>query len=97
MARYIWKHGRFVEKRTGRPLLSKAQRNAPIAMPNVRGDLPEYISPVTGKPVDGRAARREDLARTGCREVDPSEWKPKYRNRKFAEKRGLMKFYEGND
>jgi hypothetical protein len=38
-------------------------------------DLPEYRSPVTGLPVDGRAARREDLARAGCREVDPSEIK----------------------
>lgn len=37
------------------------------------GDVREYISPVTQRPVDGRRARREDLARSGCREVDPSE------------------------
>lgn len=31
-------------------------------------DLPGYESPVTGLWVEGRAARREDLKRAGCRE-----------------------------
>ena len=39
----------------------------------IMGDLPAYESPIDGKVVDGRAARREDLKRTGCREYDPSE------------------------
>lgn len=39
----------------------------------IQSDLPEYESPITGLPIDGRAARREDLARNNCREVDPSE------------------------
>lgn len=95
MARYVWKDGQFVDRKTGEPMEKPFEGQ--ICMPNVTGDLPEYISPVTGKPVDGRWARREDLKRSGCREVDPSEWKPRYLNRKFAEKRGLMKFYEGND
>ena len=30
-------------------------------------DLPGYESPVTGEWVDGRAARRADLAKAGCR------------------------------
>ena len=61
-----------------------------LPMPYVRGDLPTYISPVTGKPVEGRAARREDLARSGCREVDPSE-RPKdgYTNYEFCQRRRL--------
>ena len=66
-----------------------------VPMPYVRGDLPTYISPVTGKPVDGRAERREDLARTGCREVDPSEYKPIYRNYEFCQSRRLP--YMGGD
>ncbi len=57
-----------------------------LPAPMVMGDLPEYISPVTGKPVDGRVARREDLKRSGCREVDPSEFKPKYRSEKLRKK-----------
>lgn len=46
---------------------------APVAQIHIVSDLPEYRSPVTGLPIDGRAARREDLKRHGCREVDPSE------------------------
>jgi putative FmdB family regulatory protein len=35
----------------------------------VRGfaDLPEYVSPATGKVIRGRRQRRDDLARSGCR------------------------------
>lgn len=44
-------------------------------------DIPEYISPVNGKLIGSRSQRREDLKRTGCREVDPSE------NKWWSEKR----------
>ena len=57
-----------------------------LAMPYVRGDLPAYKSPITGKPIEGRAARREDLARNNCRPVDPSEYKPVYKNYAFCQK-----------
>lgn len=60
-----------------------------LPSPYVRGDLPSYVSPVSGKVIEGRAARREDLARTGCREVDPSEYKPVYRDYEFCQKRRL--------
>lgn len=60
-----------------------------LPTPYIRSDLPTYISPVTGKPVEGRAARREDLARSGCREVDPSEHKPIYKDYEFCQRRRL--------
>lgn len=66
----------------------RAKRSA-VAMPYVNGDLPPYPSPVTGKIIEGRAARREDLARSGCREVDPSEYKPVYKDYEFCQKRRL--------
>jgi hypothetical protein len=44
-----------------------------LACPTVFDPLPEYRSPVTGEVIDGRDARREDLKRNNCREVDPSE------------------------
>lgn len=34
-------------------------------------DLPAYESPIDGRVIEGRAARREDLKRAGCREYDP--------------------------
>ncbi len=55
----------------------------------VQSDTPEYISPVTGKPIDGRAARREDLKRSGCVEMDPPKQKRGLGNARFAKKHGL--------
>lgn len=43
-----------------------------VSAPFVRGDLPDYVSPVTGELVSGRKARREDLVRHGCVEYEPS-------------------------
>ena len=57
-------------------------------VPYVRGDLPSYISPITGKPVDGRSARREDLKRSGCIEMDPPARKRGFINERFAKKHG---------
>jgi predicted nucleic acid-binding Zn ribbon protein len=36
-------------------------------------DYPGYVSPATGKWVEGRKAHREDLARSGCRVLEPGE------------------------
>ena len=52
-------------------------------------DLPGYKSPLGTGWIEGRAARREDMKRGNCREVDPSEWKGGYTNPSFASKRGL--------
>jgi hypothetical protein len=96
MASYVWRDGKFVDKRSGEPMLSDEKRNSPeICLPYIRSDLPGYVSPVTGKWIEGRAARREDLARTGCREVDPSEHKPIYQNYAFCQKH--RKPYMGGD
>lgn len=38
-----------------------------IKAPAVHADIPAYVSTVTGKLIDGKAARREDLKRSGCR------------------------------
>jgi len=104
MPRYVWDGGDFVPAEDYYFL--KAMRvadkrglngNEPMPLPYVRGDLPEYISPVTRKPVDGRAARREDLKRAGCREVDPGEFKPTYHNRDFAKRHGKERQWSGAD
>ena len=52
-------------------------------------DLPAYASPLGDGWIEGRAARREHLKRTGSREVDPGEFRAAYRNPHFAAKRGL--------
>lgn len=39
----------------------------------VMGDLPAYISPVTGREIRGRREREEDLKRSGCRPYEEGE------------------------
>lgn len=56
-------------------------RRAASAGPAVFGDLPAYESPVTGKIVDGRRARREDLKRTNSR-----PWEGREQEQKEADK-----------
>lgn len=75
MTRYVWSRERheFVDPRTGNPM-DVPDRG--VVAPRVISDLPSYMSPLGTGLIDGRSARREDLKRAGCREVDPSEWKP---------------------
>jgi hypothetical protein len=81
MTKHVWYEGDWV------PVTAFAR--APQVGPMIIRDTPEYRSPIDGRLVDGRAARREDLKRNNCREVDPGEFKPVYRNERFAKKNGL--------
>lgn len=53
--------------------------------PTVFGDLPGYESPVSGKWIEGRKARREDLARTNCRPYEGLEQEKKEANKVRAQ------------
>lgn len=61
--RYVYKNGRMVRK-------GSSERTPG---PYVMGDLKAYRSPLGTGEIDGRYARREDMKRGNCREVDPSE------------------------
>jgi len=66
MPKFIWIKGEgWVDR-------EEFVRPEPVA-PAVWGDLPEYVSPLSMRPVDGRRARREEMARFNVREVDPGE------------------------
>ncbi len=58
---------RSVSERHNGPECCHQQMMMVIVAPQVATDLPGYESPVTGKWIEGRSARREDLRRTGCR------------------------------
>lgn len=47
--------------------------NRELSAPRVLGDYPGYECPITGKWVEGRAAHRENLAKHGCRILEPGE------------------------
>jgi hypothetical protein len=57
--------------------------------PAVQRDHKPYRSPATGKVIEGRAAARDDLARSGCRIIEKGEHSLQYKNPTFAEKRRL--------
>lgn len=48
----------------------------------VRGDLPSYECPITGKRVEGRRQHEENLKRHGCRLIEPGETEGVNRSRK---------------
>jgi hypothetical protein len=82
MTKYRWRDGDWIDSE-GNPAPKKSDG---IHVPQLMSDLPAYYSVASNKWVEGRAARRDDLARTGCREVDPSEG-PKYcHTKKWADR-----------
>lgn len=79
--RYILSpEGIWLHKVTRKPMETRDG----LFVPMVLSDTPSYTSPVTGKPIDGKAARREDLKRSNSREVDPGEYKPTYHSKERA-------------
>lgn len=73
MTRYIYRDGEWRD-RDGNPMPVPER----IVAPRIHSDLPAYMSPLGTGMIDGRRARREDLKRNNCREVDPSEHKVEY-------------------
>lgn len=58
---------RHVEARHDAPDCHGRAMRLVICPTHVAPDLPGYESPATGRWIEGRAARRDDLARSGCR------------------------------
>lgn len=89
MARYVWRENGFVDRRTGEPM--EKPFAGQMVMPTVISDIPEYRSPINGKPITSRSQRRDDLKRSGCVEYEPSlsPTKGKFKNPHFCAKRGL--------
>ncbi len=83
--KYRWDGEQFVSKEDGTAM------EVPdiIAAPRIQSDYQAYYSHGSGKMIEGRAARREDLKRTGCREMDPSEGPKTCSSEKWAKKLGL--------
>lgn len=71
MPRYVY------DRETGEMVEVVVDAPRPSAFPAIHRDTPAYYSMASRKMVDGRVARREDMKRTGSREVDPSEKPPK--------------------
>ena len=81
--RYVWRDGAWRD-RDGK----KMQTPDVVCAPIIVSDIPAYMSPLGTGLIDGRRARREDLKRNNCREVDPGEWTPSEKFRERQERRG---------
>jgi hypothetical protein len=57
--------------------LVRAQPRRAEALHFIQADLPGYESPITGKWIEGRRARRDDLRRHGCRPYEGREQESK--------------------
>lgn len=86
MARYVWKDGDFVSRETGEPM---QVTHSGVCKPYVMSDTPAYVSPVTGKTIDGRAARREEMKRENLVELPPRTTKRGVYSEKVAKKFNL--------
>jgi hypothetical protein len=87
MARYVLKDDQWINRETGEPL--KVDPNWTPQAPHVWRDIPEYRSPIDGQLIGSRSARREDLKRNNCVEIDPPKRPRGYKNERFAKKHGL--------
>jgi len=79
---------------TGELILAEDYRPPHRPTHYVMPDLPDYESPIDGRVVHGRAGRREDLRRSGCRpyegrEVEAREAARVCRNHEQAQDRAI--------
>lgn len=61
---------------------------------HVSSDYKGYTCPVSGKWIEGRAAHRENLKRTGCRILEKGEREQNERNRRESEERSVNQLAE---
>lgn len=90
---YCKERGEMVEKDTGLPMLNQAERARPPQCPRVFSDTPGYQSPIDGKWIEGRRARKYDLEKNNC--IDANDLIPaggrEFKNERFVKKHGLDK------
>lgn len=94
MARYVYRDGDFRDPVTGEAM-PIPERDG-ICVPAFIPDIQPYLSPVDGKYVSGRAARRDDLKKHNCVEAPPFKRKgeQRLRNERFIKKHGLERVAE---
>lgn len=54
-----------------------------ICAPTVISDTADYLSPIDGRLISGRAQRREDLKRNDCVEYEPTKNAPTREEREY--------------
>ena len=95
MPKYVLRDGQLVDKDTGLPMLNQEERARPLQTPASYSDLPGYRSPIDGRWIEGRRARKYDLEKNNCVDANELSGGPrKLKNAKFAAKHGLTHLLE---
>lgn len=79
MTRYVWRDDGFYNRTTGERMETVER----VCRPAMWSDV-SYMSPLSLKPVTSRSQRREEMKIHNVREVDPSEYQPRYRSKARA-------------
>lgn len=90
MTTYVWNGSEMVDKATGNPMLSQAQRELPPQTPMVQ-EFKAYACPVTGKDITDPSMHKANLKKHNCVEYNEVA-KPmdgEIKNHRFAKKHGL--------
>ncbi len=58
-----------------------------VSLPMVAVDYPAYVSPASGRVVEGKKAHLEELKRTNCRLLEPGERQDAVKRKKAEEKK----------
>ena len=88
---YVLRDGKMVHKETGELMNDPCDDWVP-SVPMVVPDTPGYASPIDGRWIEGRRARKYDLESNNCVEVGDSDMslgKDGFKNPRFAKKYGL--------
>lgn len=88
MARYIWDGTAWVDPGLFYARKPPRKRGA-FNTPRISGDYEAYSCPITGKPIEGRAAHRENLKRHGCRVLEKGESREAKRRREESFNAGV--------
>ena len=80
--------GIFVDKKTGEPMKPETTG---LATPMIMKPMPDYKSPIDGRLITSRQARKDDLKKHGCVPYEPSmsPTKGTVKNPKYAGINGL--------
>lgn len=91
MAVYVYdaERGCMVDKKTREPMLTEEERKRDLQAPLTYGDLPGYHSPIDGRWIEGRRARKYDMESNGCVDANDFGTPKRFKNQRFIEKRGL--------
>jgi hypothetical protein len=89
LTRYVFRSGQFVDPSTNDPM--PIPERDEVVMPMIASDIEPYKSPIDGRVIGSRSARREDLARNNCVPYERMGNAPTgLTNPKFAKKHNAM-------